>query len=353
MKHRLKLLVRRLYARVLVATGLAGLVDRLMPRRLTILAGHCVDDESNRGLPADMRISAEKLAGILSALGRRHEFVTISEGWRRLSNAPRGRSMVALSMDDGYLDNRTRLLELCRRSGAPATVFLESRPLEARRVNWSHKYFWLVDRLGAARVAQRFADGAGDAKTRARVLEELATGDPDLAYRVKRVLKYEAERTDRDGTLDDMFRAAGGDEAALCERLYMSWNDARELGQAGNELGGHTVTHEVLSTLDADQQAIEVADGLRALERGLEPPIAGFAYPFGRRWDFDASSVDAVRSAGFVWAVTTHAGTNLRGADPFRLARWTLDEDTPLELLVAEACGGFELLRRVGIDLSE
>jgi hypothetical protein len=30
-----------------------------------------------------------------------------------------------------------------------------------------------------------------------------------------------------------------------------------------------------------------------------------------------------------------------------------IDEDASLPLIVAEACGGFELLRRFGLDLSE
>ena len=78
-----------------------------------------------------------------------------------------------------------------------------------------------------------------------------------------------------------------------------------------------------------------------------------FAYPFGRRWDFDEHTVAAVRAAGFESAVTTHAGTNLKGADPMRLARWMLDETTPIHHLVAEACGGFWLFRKLGLELAE
>jgi len=78
-----------------------------------------------------------------------------------------------------------------------------------------------------------------------------------------------------------------------------------------------------------------------------------FAYPFGRRWDFDEASVAAVRAAGFDWAVTTHAGTNDADTDPWRLRRLMIDADVKPHLLVAEACGGFDLLRRAGLDLSE
>jgi hypothetical protein len=35
------------------------------------------------------------------------------------------------------------------------------------------------------------------------------------------------------------------------------------------------------------------------------------------------------------------------------LKRLMIDEDTQLHFLVTEACGGFDLLRRFGVDLSE
>ena len=78
-----------------------------------------------------------------------------------------------------------------------------------------------------------------------------------------------------------------------------------------------------------------------------------FAYPYGRRWDFDDASMRAAAECGFAAAVTTHAGANEAGCDLYRLARWTIHEGARLHLIAAEACGGFALLRRFGLDLSE
>ena len=50
----------------------------------------------------------------------------------------------------------------------------------------------------------------------------------------------------------------------------------------------------------------------------------------------------------WVWIVANRAGS-----DRLRLGRWMIDGSTPLHHLVTEACGGFELLRRLGIDLVE
>jgi peptidoglycan/xylan/chitin deacetylase (PgdA/CDA1 family) len=350
-KHKLKLWLRRAYAAFLYHSGLHALVDRAMPRRLTILFGHCVADPAVNGfLPADMKIGAGRLEQLLGWFARRYDMVTIGEGLALLGQGGR-RSLVALSMDDGYRDNRTGLLPILARTGARATVFLETRPLDGGDLNWSHKLFWLLHQgEGIEALARRYAELAGDEKTRAGLARALA-GDGDRVYLVKRVLKYDADPDDRERVIDQLFRARGGDAAALTRALYLGWDDARALRDAGVELGGHTVHHHVLAGLPRARQAEEIRGCATAMERAFGERPAVFAYPFGRRWDYDAASVEEARAAGFAAAVNTHAGTNAGGG--FELRRLPIDDGVRLPLLVAEACGGFDLLRRLGIDLSE
>ena len=119
-------------------------------------------------------------------------------------------------------------------------------------------------------------------------------------------------------------------------------------------MGGHPVHHHVLTTLSSERGAREILEGREVLVAKLgEDAGASFAYPFGRRWDFDPGNCQAVREAGYRAAVTTHSGVVRADTDRMRLPRWMLEEETPLYLLQAEAAGGFELLRRIGLDLIE
>lgn len=352
MKHRIKMGLRELWARLLFHTGLFALVDRLMPRRLVILAGHCVAEPGGDDfLPNEMKISAAKLERILGWLGKRFELCTVGEGIERIAQA-KGRSLVALSMDDGYRDNVEVMLPMLARLGVPATVFLESRPLAERRVNYTHKYFWLLARRSAEDLVVDYVAISRDEATNIRLQQVVAEG-VQVTYRLKRVLKYEAEPRERDRTIDALFDAAGGDERALCDELYLDREGARKLRAGGIEIGGHTVSHHVLATLPAAEQEREVAEGRRVLEQELGTELRTFAYPFGRDWDYDANSLAAVRTAGFRAAVTTHPGTNSSSTDPLRLKRWMIDDQAELHLIATEACGGFDLLRRLGLDLSE
>ena len=359
LKHRIKAGLRGLYARVLWGSGLHRLVDRLSRPRLLVLYGHCVDQpETNAALDADMKISGQRLEALLRALGRTHDLVTLGEGLARLREGRAGRSMVALTMDDGYRDNLHDLVPLLERTGGRATVFLEGGAVAARELPWLHALGWLTGRLGAAETARRLAERLGDAPGSPRGVED--------AGLLKRRLKYDADPGERDAALRALVAEEGGDPSAIVDALYLSHDEARTLAAAGPvEVGGHTAHHPVLARLDGEGQAREIAGGAALLRElfGEAPPGEGgaalgtsghvFAYPYGRRWDFDGASGAAVRDAGYACAVTTHAGVNHADTDPYRLRRWPIHDGTALHEVATEAAGGFELLRRVGVDLVE
>lgn len=351
MKHRLKMLLREFYARILFHTRLCLLVNRLMPARVTILAGHCVTAPSNAFLPKDMKISGAKLERILCWLGKRMDVVTVAEGVRRLDEG--GPSAVCLSMDDGYRDNAEVMLPLLERMGVSATVYLVTSLLGGTKIDWSHKYFWMLERISPGELLERFAAVTRDSE-RFPAVREACAGSGDVVYHFKRYLKYDAEPAERDRALDVVFRELGGDEAAVANELLMDWELAKRMRDAGHELGAHTVDHPVLERLEPDAARAQIAGAREALEAELGAgTVQTFAYPFGRRWDYKPETRDVVRAAGFRAAVNTHSGANHPESERTELARIMIDEDARLHLIATEACGGFDLLRRFGLSLSE
>jgi len=359
LKHRIKSGLRGLYARVLWGTGLHRVVDRCSRPRLLVLYGHCVDQpETNGSLDADMKISGARLEAILTALRRSHDLVTLGEGLERLRSRNAGRSMVALTMDDGYRDNLHDLVPLLERTGARATVFLEGGAVAARELPWLHSLGWLVGRLGATEAAARVTARLGD-------VPGAPVGVTD-AGALKRKLKYDADPTRRDAVLLELVKAEGGDPAGIVDDLYLSREEAQALAASASvEVGGHTAHHPVLGRLGVDAQEREISGGAALLRELLgeevsddgQAPLGAsghvFAYPYGRRWDIDEHSPGMVRAAGYTCAVTTHAGVNHRSTDPYLLKRWPIHDGTALHEVGTEASGGFELLRRLGIDLVE
>ena len=348
-KHRLKLAVRNVAARTLYATGLHALVQRLSRPRVLILAGHCVSADSNASLSKDMKVRAADLERIVRFFGRRYDILTMQEAAQRLREGTLARSAIVLTMDDGYVDNLTHLAPLLENLGVRATIYVETRALSERRLNWTHSLFLLLDHLGHAAFVARYCALANDAKGVAQ-LQAVAQQQGASTYHIKRVLKYEVQRLDRERVLEALMQAERLDGRALCDTLYMTWAQARELHTRGHEIGAHTESHAILSRCNADEQRQEIEGSRAAIQRELGAAPTSFAYPFGREWDWNDSAARAVTTAGYTSSTTTHPGTNRPGCDMVRLKRVMVDEDVRLDLLVAEACGGFDLLRKLGFQ---
>jgi len=78
----------------------------------------------------------------------------------------------------------------------------------------------------------------------------------------------------------------------------------------------------------------EVDGSKRRLDEELGFAALHFSYPFGRYADFNDQAVAAVRSSGFVTAVTAECGFNDARSDPFQLARVGVDPAIPERLFV-------------------
>ena len=370
-KHQLKGRLRTVLAHVFAWSPVWHLTNRLAPQRLLILFGHCVDDDLYGGVLApDMCLSRARFEQVIDSLrARGAELGSIGAGLDRLQGGAGARAQVALSMDDGYHDNARVMTPLLQARGLSATFFLETRALSERRVNWTHHLHWLFDKLGAevasralAQVALEWtpadAEAFGPVPTNAgqhmaAVIDEALGLGARAYYHVKRRLKYDVHPGLRDALLNQVFLAHGGDNPALADHLYMRWDEAQVMQAGGMELGGHTVTHAILSTLDAREQAAEIGGSVQAIAARLGQAPRVFAYPFGRKWDYNADSLRAVQAAGCELAVNTHSGTNTRASKPLELRRVPVEEGTSMALLLAEACGGFLLLERLGLSLSE
>ncbi len=83
---------------------------------------------------------------------------------------------------------------------------------------------------------------------------------------------------------------------ALGKASTMSPAQLRELADAGFEIGGHTVTHPILTDLTGAALTREIADCKLALEQILGREVPSFAYPKGR---CNAETMRRVKEAGY------------------------------------------------------
>ena len=87
----------------------------------------------------------------------------------------------------------------------------------------------------------------------------------------------------------------------------MTWDQIAQLAADGNEIGGHTVGHLDLASLEPDEQQRQICnDRVRLMAKGYD--VISFAYPFAFR---DQTTVQIAKACGYVSArVTNGVGGN-------------------------------------------
>lgn len=252
-----------------------------------VLAYHRVADVASD--PFDLAVTPANFDEQLEVLRADYTVLPIRELVARACRGEIAGDEVGVTFDDGYADNLLQAKPLLQKHDVPATVFVAAGAVgSAERFWWDSLAQSIEDRAELFRVWQELRHMNEDARTRA------------LAP----------------------YRASG----AASDGRALTRDEVRELADGGLvTVGAHTVTHPVLSTLDRAGQSAEISGSRAQLEAIVGAPVTEFSFPFGRRTlvhtvafgatrrprvspDYNRTSVELVRAAGFECAWSTNPG---------------------------------------------
>lgn len=130
------------------------------------------------------------------------------------------------------------------------------------------------------------------------------------------------------------------------QKLFMSWDDIKNLSEEGFGIGCHTVNHNILSGLSENEMAAEIRNSQKEIEEKIGKPVHSFAYPHGNPRDCAFKlSIPILKECGIRLAVTTVGGTNclkISNDELFKLRRFGISYDDSLDVFKTKvATGGF------------
>ena len=327
---------RRTAARLAAAMVRASAAGALLRRRrhqrgdfrVFILEYH---DVTNSTREPEGVVSATRFRRHLRHLRRHCRLVSLSRATALLNDpGALGEDVAAITLDDGYAGNYDSAFPVLREEQVPAAIFVTTGFLDGTEL-----WFDLAARC--------FEAARGDGRGLAPNLQgdlRMALGQWPFRGSTERAveqLKLVAPAA-RDRLLSEL-RAACAPLTPAARPLR--WEQVRKMIAAGIEIGAHTVSHPILSTLSADEQVREIIGARdRITERTHVLPTL-FAYPNGGDGDFDAQTVSILQHAGFTAACTTSRGSNRPGCDLYRLRRIGVGAE-PCFVLAARLAGVFD-----------
>lgn len=241
---------------------------------------------------------------------------------------------VAVTFDDGYVDNLKHALPALERYRIPATVFIASGPIGTSRPFWWDELEWLLcgpgerpARLELTLGGDRVSVSTASTADRRRALVEavhpmLQRNAPaeiesllgTVASWAGVALDGSRALTDRSGEIRPMTRPEL-ERLAACELI---------------EVGAHTVGHPSLPVLGEPQQRAEIEGSRDYLAELTGKPPESFAYPYGHN---DERSRRIVRQAGFERAVGFQGLLPVTAAaDQFEIPRSAPRDESGAEL---------------------
>ena len=116
----------------------------------------------------------------------------------------------------------------------------------------------------------------------------------------------------------------------------IDWPQLRELADAGNTIGSHTVRHCNLTTLSAAGQRKELLDSKQTLEDRLGVPITAFCIPYGK---YNKTTLELLREAGYDISFTTDSGRVCTGDGLYTLRRIHMVGGTSAERFAKKVAG--------------
>jgi peptidoglycan/xylan/chitin deacetylase (PgdA/CDA1 family) len=299
--------------------GRLGRFVRFLPRRWSGLLAfnyHRIGDPAGSLFDHELWSARVEEFDRQVAFLRRHYDVVHPRDVPGLQRRGSGRHAL-ITFDDGYRDNYQLALPVLRRQRVPAAFFITTGFIDEGRVAWWDEIAWMVRR--SARKAlppSAWTNGA----------VELGEGAIQRLLRIHKRLPS-ARTAEYLGWLGQA-TGSGRCPKGEASTAWMTWDMVRELRDAGMAVGGHTVSHPVLSRMDRAGQEAEIAGCARRLHEELGEPMRWFAYPVGGPNAFDQDTRALLAAAGVELAFTYYGGfSRYDDWDPLDVRRIAVELD--------------------------
>ena len=213
-------------------------------------------------------ISQEFFENVLSCLSDNgFQFVTVSELTRQTST----NKLVALTFDDGYLDNYEFALPSLLKFNGTATFFPVVNPCKDNTALPLDIYYQCIDEMNLSETERT----------------EYITGTTKRNF-------YWAEPENQMKMLNSLFKTLPQKNKVS----YMSAEQLKELSDKGFEIGSHGMTHSLLIAdyMNKVKALNELQKSKQWLEAITGKPVTAYCFPAGR---YNAEMIELAKQVGY------------------------------------------------------
>lgn len=324
-------------SKLLYYSGGLKLLNLKWKNNLTVLAYHRIDEvkegEFNYFIP-NIAATPEQFREQMEYVAQHYQVVSLEQVRDFIySDIALPDKPLLITFDDGYLDNFQYAYPILSEFGFAAVIFIiTGRMTDSGPLWWDElAYYFHYTKLNQADLPWIGLRSWQDNDSKMDVMFELLTA-------IKLLSESEKHRL-----LKEVPNALEVAELKTEEhRLFMNWDQVRELYSKGIRCEPHTVTHPIMSRIDHEQAQRELAQSRQDIidQAGYEP--IAFAYPNGMPGDFSSDTIELLKETHYQLAFTLSPGPmpleELK-AHPYEIKRMFLGYWDSREVFAAKLAG--------------
>ena len=207
--------------------------------------------------------------------------------------------LVAITFDDGYLDNYSTAFPILKSLQIPAFFFICTEMIWERKLRWWDILAYLIKSCKKPFIV------INDTEYLIQDNRQLIIADFQLQLKfypaeyIQKYIQLISDACEIDLPSND-----------LQDRELMTQDQIREMAEHLMTIGSHTHTHQALSSLDDRLHQTELTVSKQLLEQATGQPVKSVSYPFGRYQFVPLSIQNAARKCGYQLGFTSSSGVN-------------------------------------------
>ena len=328
-------------------TGLFELMRRLNSGKALVLTYHGVLETGSENYVNRNCVSREMFEKQMLWLKRNYHPVRLSDLVEMLKGKKSlPENAVAVTFDDGFRNNYKVAFPVLKKYEIPATIFITTDFIGTKGTKlWTERidsiiYSATIRRL---RLPVDGAEGTFDISTPENKIKS--------SDRIRKLLKSKS-RSERERHILALERQIDGVRNFLDEMderyAFLQWDDITQMADSGLiEIGSHTCTHSILSTLAHDEVKAELLNAKISLEAQLNRPCTLFSYPNGTEKDFSRRDKSILKETGYEAAFSQIDGLNNVGEDIYALKRINIVRSPNFPFFLSKITGIWGKIKRI------
>jgi peptidoglycan/xylan/chitin deacetylase (PgdA/CDA1 family) len=208
---------------------------------------------------------------------------------------------ISITFDDGYYDFYHKAWPLLKKYNIPASLYVATNFIDKKEWLWPDKIRTL---LLSTKVNTITVPNLGQLVLTMENYQENWNTIADYCLRLKQI-----ERDHFLQSLSVLFDTRYEKEPDDCFSA-LTWSQLKEMSDEGLDIGSHTLSHAILTSIDDEQLYRELYESKEKIENMLEINVEGICYPNGMHLDVSDKTVNVAEKVNYKYGLIAYTDKN-------------------------------------------